>query len=401
MTHGPTTHGYGTALTLKTLTLRTLTLLLVASAAGAQERTLGPPTAVHPQTFSVVNTVRELSDGRVMVADPLAKVFVVLDADLQGADTLARLGEGPQEYRQPDAVWPLPGDSTLLVDLGNARLTVVPATGPFGRTRPIAQGSAAPGTPPVIAIPQGVDATGAIYYATMPAMSPDGPGDSASVLRLGAAGGAPSEVARIKTREFTSRTSGGANERNVSISPIPLSATDVWAVAPDGSLAIARAGERRVDWVAPDGTVQRGAPIELPPVRIGRAEKEEWAADQVSSGGGVTLRVEEVNGRRSMSMARGGGGDPDLDALTWPEAKAPWVGGSGQIDHEGRFWVRRSLPAGEPALYDVFDRAGAPVAQVRLGEGRQLVGFGAGTLYAVHLDAFDLKILERYDLPLG
>jgi hypothetical protein len=370
------------------------------TAVAAQERALGPPVATHSESFAVVNTVRELNDGRVLVADPLSKVLIVLDADLLRADTLGRLGEGPAEYLQPAAVWPLPGDSTLLVDLGNTRLTMLDSDGVFGRTRPIAQGNGGPRTPPALVLPSGVDAQGAIYFTSMPGMGPDGPSDTVTVLRLAADGGAPTPIAQLKTTSFTSRTSGGANNQNVNISPIPLSATDVWAVAPDGSVAVARAGEVRVDWISPDGTTTRGSGIDLSSVPIRQAEKEEWSADRESSGGGIGIEMTIENGARSMRMSRGGMGEgPDLNAMTWPDQKAPWVAASGRIDAEGRFWARRSLPAGAPALYDVFARDGSLVGSVRFPEGRRLVGFGQNAIYAVDVDPFDLKTLERYALP--
>lgn len=364
----------------------------------AQERPLGEATAVHRAEFAVVNSVRELADGRVIVADPLARVVVLLDADLQAADTLGGLGEGPDEYRQPDAVWPLPGDSTLLVDLGNARLTALGPDGGFGPTRPIAQEGRGGPAPPSLAIPGGVDATGAIYFTGMPGMTPRGPSDTVPVFRL-PRDGAAAPVVRVKTTSYTAQSSGGADQRNVSIRPIPLSPTDVWAAGPDGTVWVARAGEPRIDRVAPDGTVRRGPAVEVADVPIGRAEREEWAAARESAGGGIGIEVTEVNGERSMSMRRGGGGEPDLDAMTWPEVKGPWVDGSGAVDPRGRFWVRRSLPAGEPALYDVFDGDGRRTASIRLPADRRVVGFGRDAVYVVHVDPFDLKILERYPLP--
>lgn len=384
-------------------TVGTMVATAILTAAGAsgvrgQERTLGEPTAVHEAEFAVVNTVRELADGGVMVADPLARVVVLLGPDLRAADTLGALGEGPDEYQQPDAVWPLPGDSTLLVDLGNARLTALGPDGSFGPTRPIAQGEAASDGPPPLAIPGGVDGAGALYFTGMPAMTPRGPSDTVPLHRL-SRDGSLERVVRLKTTEFTSSSGGGGGDLSVSIRPIPLSATDVWAVAPDGSVRVARAGEGRVDRIAPDGTVRRGPAVEIAAVPIGRAEREEWAADRESGGGGIGIEVTDVNGERTMSMRRGAGGEPDLDALTWPDEKAPWVDGSGEVDREGRFWVRRSRPAGEAALYDVFDADGRPVLEVRFPDGRRLVGFGRGVLYAVHVDAFDLKLLERYPLP--
>ncbi len=379
--------------------------LLVAPAAtvapvAAQEQALGPAAAVHPASFSVVNSVRERSDGTVLVADPLSKVLVVLSPDLTQADTIGRLGQGPREYEQPDAVWPLPSDSTLLVDLGNARLTIIDPNNQFVRTRPISMGDGGDRTPPTLALPSSADGLGGIYFTSMPAMTPQGPSDTVSVLKLGPGADAPESLMRVKTTSFTSQTTGDANNQNVNIAPIPLSATDVWAAAPDGSIAVARAGESRVDWLNADGSVEQGDPIDAEGVPIRRPEREEWNDDRTSNGGGIGIEMTVENGARSMRMSRGGiGGEPDLDAMTWPDEKAPWVASSGAVDAEGRFWVRRSLPAGEAALYDVFTKADGHVGAVRFPERRRLVGFGDGVVYVVHVDAFDLQTLEKYPSP--
>lgn len=379
-----------------------LALALPPSAAplAAQEVALGAAAAVHPASFSVVNSVRERGDGSILVADPLSRVLVVLSPDLARADTIGRLGGGPREYRQPDAVWALPGDSTLLVDLGNARLTTIDPTNTFVHTRPISMGDGGDRMPPTLALPSSADGLGGIYFTAMPAMTPQGPSDSVAVLRLPHGAEGPEQVTRVKTTSFTSQTTGSADNQNVNIAPIPLSATDVWAAGPDGSVAIARAGEVRVDWLAPDGSLTRGETLDLPAVAIRRAEREEWNEDRTSNGGGIGIEMTVENGARSMRMSRGGmGGEPDLDAMTWPDQKAPWVASSGAVDALGRFWVRRSLPAGERGLYDVFTRADGHVGSVRFPEDRRLVGFGDGSLYVVHVDDFDLQTLEKYLLP--
>ena len=87
--------------------------------------------ASFPAPFAYLSGVREIADGRLFAADPLSQVFLRVDMDAGVADTLGRQGKGPQEYEGPDHVLPLPGDSTLLVDLGNARLTVVSPEGEF------------------------------------------------------------------------------------------------------------------------------------------------------------------------------------------------------------------------------------------------------------------------------
>jgi hypothetical protein len=98
---------------------------------------LGRPQARLSDDFGSIQTVRELPDGRVLVADPLGKALYAVDLDRGTRTVVGGEGQGPQEYGQPDAVWALPGDSTLLVDLGNARLVVMGPDLAFGRTRPI------------------------------------------------------------------------------------------------------------------------------------------------------------------------------------------------------------------------------------------------------------------------
>ena len=98
---------------------------------------LGTPTAVFPEDFGTIQTIRELADGRVLVADPLGGALFVVDMDAGTRTVIGTEGQGPGEYRQPDAVWPLPGDSTLLVDLGNGRLIALGPDLSFGETSPL------------------------------------------------------------------------------------------------------------------------------------------------------------------------------------------------------------------------------------------------------------------------
>ena len=98
-------------------------MLVTATQVGGQEQPLGTPTALFPEDFGRITNVRELSDGRVLVADPLGQAVYLVDLEAGSRRQLGANGQGPGEYRAPDSVWPLPHDSTLLVDLGNGRLT--------------------------------------------------------------------------------------------------------------------------------------------------------------------------------------------------------------------------------------------------------------------------------------
>jgi hypothetical protein len=357
------------------------------------EEILSEPEAIFPEAFALVQGLQELPDGRVMVADPLGQTLVIADMVAGTADTLGGVGQGPAEYRQPDGLFPLPGGATLLVDLGNARLTQLGPDGSFGETMPIAQGE--PGTGSLqLLLPRGTDSRGAIYFRPMPRPGPQLP-DSAAVARWDRAAGAMDTVTRVKIPAMRRSVSGAAGNQAVSIMPIPLSPEDAWAVSWDGRVVVARCGDYHVEWIHPDGRVVRGAPLQYEPVRVRRADKEEWAE---SLGNGINIGINVQNNERRISMSRGGdrGDGPDLDSLEWPDQKPPFVSNGVWVTPEGEVWVQRSVPAGQALRFDVFGGDAELEKQVSLPAGRSVVGFGRSTVYAVRTDDMGLQWLERY-----
>ncbi len=361
--------------------------------AGAQEVELTAPLAAYAEPFGLIGGVRELSDGRVLVADPLGGALFRLDAGLRRIEKLGTEGEGPGEYRQPDGLWPLGDDTSLLIDLGNARLTVVRPDGTLGESSPIVlSGGSGPGGM-TLAIPRGSDDAGHVYFAGSP-FSPDGMRDSVDVFRLDRSSGDYEPVATLRAPEITEQRSG----ENIGIQRVPLGRADIWGATPSGGLYIARERDYSVEFISPGGATKKGPPAEVRSVRIGGAEKDEWA-DERARNGGVRVDFGSVGGQPRVSMSRSTGRRSDVDGLPWPDRKPPFVEGRIRVDATGHGWIRRSEPAGRPALYDVFDQAGRLVQSVRFPEGRTLVAFGESSLYAASTDAFDQQFLERYSMP--
>ena len=181
----------------------------VGAEAQVPERHISEADAVFPEAFSMISSLRELADGRVMIADPLGQALVIVDCADGVADTIGGVGGGPGEYRQPDGVFPLPGDSTLLVDLGNGRLTVIGPDLTFGATTPIAQGEPRPDAGPgggggmMIVLPRATDSRGGVYFQAMGGFRPGGgPPDSAAVLRWDRGTGAMDTVAMVKLEDM-------------------------------------------------------------------------------------------------------------------------------------------------------------------------------------------------------
>jgi hypothetical protein len=382
--------------------LAALSMMVGASVeAQVPERQLPEADAVFPEAFSMISGLRELSDGRVMIADPLGQALLVVDLAAGVADTIGRVGGGPGEYKQPDGVFPLPGDSTLLVDLGNGRLTVIGPDLEFGETTPIAQGEprqgAGPGGGMMIVLPRATDSRGGVYFQPMGGMRPGGgPPDSAAVVRWDRGTGAMDTVAMIKLQDLDVQTSGGAGNRNMMIRPKPFSPQDGWAAGWNGMVAAVRSNTYYLEWFGRDGASARSSEVEVTPVRIRQADKEEYV-DRISSDG---LRVQMTvnNGVRQMGFSRGGGGGrrPDTDGYEWPDTKPAFDAGRVWVTPEGDAWVTRFVSAGAAPMIDVFDAEGNHKETLILPVGRRIVGFGAAHVYLAATDEFDLQWLERY-----
>lgn len=356
---------------------------------------LSAPSARFGEPFSLIAGVRELADGRLFVSDALDESLYELTPDLSAARKIGRNGQGPSEYRQPDALYALAGDSTLMTDLGNGRLTIVAPDGSLARSIPIAQQQDGE---LLIVLPAGVDREARLYF------EPRGhgvPRDTAVIVRWNGATGAADTVARIKLQDVTESTSTGAGQVEVRAMPVPLSPEDGWAVSSDdGRVAVVSVADYSVAWVQPDGTVVRGPATPWEPIRIRAADKEQWVRDLSSRG--LMMMVTNENGQIRTRMRRGGpspGDAPDIERFEWPETKPPFDATSVRVAPTGQLWVGRHVAAGDRPEYDVFDEAGRRVEIVRLPEGRALVGFGRESVYLARRDDLDFQWLERYPLP--
>lgn len=370
-------------------------LALVAGVAVTAPRAMAQINATteveFPEAFGLLTSVRELPDGRLLVADPLGQILAALDMDAGTMDMWGREGGGPQEYRQPDAVFALPGDSTLLVDLGNGRLTVIDPQGVFTRTRSIALSSSGPQGPGslTLALPRTVDGEGRIYF---PLRSFQNPSDSSAIGRVGPDSDEVERLATFKPQEIERSGSGG----NIQIRQVPMSPQDDWAVGADGTIALVRSDGYYLEIIHPDGRVSIGPKVGHRPIRPGEAEKQAYLDAQAAAGLTISVSI-GGGGQRQMQFGRGGqGGGPGIDDYDWPNRMPAFRAGSTRIDPEGRVWVGRTTKAGEPSLFDVFDGEGQPIGQVKLDPNSSIVGFGRdGAVYTTRTDDVGLQWLQR------
>lgn len=394
------------------LALAAASLLLIPLAATAQQpRTLPAPDATFAEPFSLVTlgALRELRDGRVLVADTRDKIVQVIDMRTGNAVAVGREGSGPGEFALPMRVLAGPADTTFIFDPGNQRYLVVAPDGKpvttFRMELPAAEG---PGGGRVVrmglSIARATDARGRLYFESSP--MPTGPGqpspDTAAVLRYDRSTQKTDTLGWVKLAPNNTQVSGGQGNMSFRIGMAnPLAPRDEWTVFPDGRVAIVRAANYQVDWVLANGSKRSSSPIRFTPVRVTEADKkEEEALRARAMQGAVMMTVEAGPGGTRSSAGVGQPRGATQEAITgWPEVKPPFRSGMASVmaRPNGELWVRRTEAAGvKGTLYDVLDAQGAVTHAVRIAEGLTVVGFGNGTVYTTKLDEDDLVYLQRH-----
>lgn len=379
-------------------------------------RPLPAPAVTYAEPFSSISVngggLRELADGRVIVADMRDKMVQLIDLRTGAVQGIGREGSGPGEFGMPLRLFAAPRDTTYLFDPLNTRyLSIAPDGKPTGTFRVELPQPGGGGNGPRIggmSMARATDARGRLYSESSTlTMGPNGPesADSAAILRYDRGTQRLDTLAWVRVQK--AEISGGAGNMNVRIGGgNPLTPRDEWAVFPDGRVAIVRHEPFRVDWVMPDGTVRQSPAFRHSPIRVTAADRrEEEALRVVARQNSLAISVTDDGSgppRRSVQLGPGANARP-LEPLTnYPEFKPPFRSGSASVwaRPNGELWIRRLEPAGaKGALYDVVNLQGAVVYQVRIPENWTLVGFGNGTVYTTSRDEDDLVYLQLHRVP--
>lgn len=255
---------------------------VVASAAGAQQRTpqrpplrpLGQAVATSEAIASIA-AVRALSDGRVLVNDPVSRRVLLLDSAMKLIRVVADTTAATQKaYSTVDGgLLAYRGDSTLFVDPASYSMLVIDPSGEINRV------IAAPRPEEVSALlggarggNAGFDAKGRLVYRNNANFSfrlsqprpqsgrqaaPPQPADTTPIVRFNLA--TRTEDTAAFTHVATTRLVWVNTEGGQRIAPVinPLQLVDDWALLPDGTIAIVRKNYH-VDFIANDGTKSSG-----------------------------------------------------------------------------------------------------------------------------------------------
>ncbi|MDF1502540.1 hypothetical protein [Roseisolibacter sp. H3M3-2] len=430
-----------------------LALALAPAAAHAQPRPpirpLGPVVATSSAPIGLVTSVRALPGGRVLLNDALQRRVVLLDSTLAAAAVIADTtpATGNAYGGRIGGLIPYRGDSTLFVDAQSMSMLVIDPAGKVGRTMSVPRAqdanalvSAAFGTP-------GFDARGRLVYRAMPqfrfaggapgaapgggarAFAPPEMPDSAPLVRVDLVSRAVDTLAFVKTPKIRMQiTESGDGRMSMQSLVNPLPVVDDWAVLSDGSVAIVRGREYRVDLVGADGKLQTLPKVSFDWQRLTDEQKSAFI-DSVKAqrarmgavggmdmaamgprivmnfdgpggpggppprGGGEQRRV--VEGGANTTVVGGPNGATNMpappplqfvDPSELPDYRPAFLANASRADASGNVWVRTTAaPTQAGALvYDVVNAKGELVDRVQTPPGRQIMGFGPdGSVYLV------------------
>ncbi len=380
---------------LRPLALALLTATSLGLAQGPRQLKLPPATARLSEEFTQIGAVRELADGRVLIADPREERVVIVDLSTGAVKQVSRKGQGPKEYNSPGWLLPIAGDSTLLMD-------------PFARRWLLFSGAEIVATLPpdepiikaVRGFARGADRLGNVWTLATnlpfdpnnpkPGTATRGPSDSDLVVRGNRATARVDTITRLRgaITRTTLVTNAEGKVSSVGMNRAPLSFPEEAVLFEDGWFAVARLGPYRVDWISPDGKVTRGRPLPFTPIKVTSAEKDAYFARVQSRRGPPQSRMPEPL-RRDAEMLR----------EMFPEEFPPFT--SGLIaGGDGNLWLRHPPSMNFPeARYDVVDRKGRLIGVLGLGKEERIVTVSRKAVYIAWKDEDDIERLRRHPLP--
>ena len=374
---------------MRTLVAVAITVAPSLGMAQAPKRVVLPPHNARLDVgFTVITSVRELSDGRVLVTDPQDLQLVV--ADFRGGEPkqISRRGQGPGEYGLAAPLFRIGGDSSLMADFRNRRLLLLDADKIV---------TTVPPDNPIIRATQGfvryADRLGHVTSVKSPE-PPTGEStsnirDSSTVLRFHRSTNKVDTVTKILDRPAVRTVVRDAKGEVTSSSfrAMRLSIGEQYIMHPDGWIAVVRTNPFRVDWRSPEGRWTLGAALPVPVIRM--SEKEKAAS----------------RARTAASMAANPSSTPLPPQLQtpddeWPDVMPPYQMGELTFSPDGDIIFRRQPSADFPGVaYYVVDRRGRLLGVLEMKDNERIIGAGARSVYVVETDSDDLKYLRRHPWP--
>jgi hypothetical protein len=371
-------------------------------------RPLGPIVATAADALGSVPSVRSLSDGRVLVSDLTRRRLVILDSTLAHPEVvLSPSGAAATVFpARGGTLFPLPGDTTLVLDAAGASFVVVNAAGKVVRVESVPRASDAttlmnPNLGQAV-----LDSAGRLIYRVQP--FPTGYSrasgnlifpDSSPVVTVSFETRHQDTIAYVKTPPSSpsvSTVDADGTRHFITVNP-PFELMDEWAALPNGAVAIIRWHDYHVDWVERGGKRSASPKTAWNWVRLTDEEK--------------TRLIDSLKARnaRADTITNRANATPGIK-LAWetmtkspsevPDYPPPFVARATRVDPEGRIWLleRGKIATPSPGLiYDIIDREGQIVDRVQAPANAAVIGFGPGG--AVYLSVSPANALLASSIP--
>lgn len=354
-------------------------VLLAAASAAADAQTpvlrLEQPRDSVAHEFTRVSSVRELSDGRILIVDSRERSLIVANPTSGAIETLGRTGRGPLEYERPTRLIALSADSTLLLDPGTRRWLLLVGSRIVSTLSPSDSVVERTGTAVF-----GADRLGHVVSTSLidrEVVEGDRQRDRVAVRRTSRQTAATDTLLVIKGVESNVQvqtTSGGVSR---NILELALSVPEQVLLFSDGWIAIAFQRPYRVEWRAPSGDSIVGPALPWTNPRVSAAEIELY--------------------RKSMEQQLGRSIPAPLTGIAFVDVVSPFSTSALQALPNGALLIAKSRWSGSRGTdYDVVDRRGRLVGQVHLPENIRVVGVGAQHVFTVSVDEDGIERVRRH-----
>ncbi len=451
-------------------------LTVLASIAGAQQlpaiHPLGPVLSTSAEPMASVSQVRAVSGGRVLVHDNTGRRVLLFDSTFKKftviADTTGATGNAYGS--RLGGLISARGDTTLFVDPQSISMLVIDGNGKIVRTMAAPQPNQVNaliggpnGTP-------GVDPQGRLVYrAQIQPVFAQGRGagpagfvmpqlpESSLVMRIDLKSRKVDTVASFRIPKIMMNITRDENTGSMTmmstVNPMPW--TDDWALLADGTIAIIRGQDYRVDLLGLDGKMTTGSKLAYEWQRLTDEDKmkiidstktamEKQRAAQMAaltaatggdkagaagSGGGAEAKAagaaasgaaSEVGARQRVQAGDGGGGGgfsmtintggpgggrgatsftmPPLNFVSidqMPDYRPVFRQGAARGDADGNLWIRTSQMVNGGTVYNVISNKGELKDRILIPPGRVVAGFGPGGVVYMGVVDGDITHVER------
>ena len=345
-----------------------------------------PPNATLDAEFSLAGSVRELSDGRVIIADEKENRLVVTDTAFSTVPGIGHRGDGPAEFHAVARIWPIGSDSSLINDQNVHRWTLLSGAQTVA--------TVPPDDPAMRAFTSGFGLVtgaggGGILVGWIARRESRSMSDSLLLIRVDRATGRADTLTRlyIGPEDGSGADAGGGRGSGKRQYVVSIQGIDEAVAFADGWVAVARADPYRVDWCAPRSRCTPGSRLE-PTVPMTTARKRAY------------LAMANKTGRWPHTT------DP-AETIGWPafvppyEAPAVGYGASALTPlPDGSLLIARMPTAEDLRIrYDIVTREGVIARRVVLPVAQRIIGVGAHSAYVVTTAEDGIQHLSRHPWP--